>query len=57
MKKNDFYNCSYDEAKEIWERALDGAQDVPGDMGEAEAIMVIQYMVSKLIKDRFDKIN
>jgi hypothetical protein len=57
MTKNDFYNCSYDEAKEIWERALEGAMDIPGDGSDGEAIIQIQYMVSKLIKDRFDKIN
>ena len=57
MKKSEFFNCSYDEAKEIWEKALDGAMDIPGSGADDEAIIQIRYAVSKLIKDRFDKIN
>ena len=56
MKKKDLL-CSQEEATDIWEKALESAQDVPGDAGENEAIYFMQTSINKILKDRFNILN
>lgn len=55
MKKKDFY-CSRKEAEDIWNSALEAAQDVPSNFNnqaDNEAILQIQYKVDKILDKRF----
>lgn len=45
-------DISHDEAKELWEFALDAAQDVPGEGADEEAILTIQFRLKEIIKRR-----
>jgi hypothetical protein len=56
MKNRELF-CSFEEAESIWNHALEAAQDVPSNFNgqiDNEAILQIQYLVDKILKNRFD---